>query len=232
MGNAFFSSLLSTAKRVPLPAFTNTNAVPRVFLTLCLSVRRSSAATLGRRVLGRPPYSGHATELGIVALVLLILTAHVTYNVRYILSTDDSLDHLVNLQDPERGPWSVLVQHEGAVDRLSKVILVEEWLARCSSRGTPVTECNEPLLLLPHMLPAWTLHVVEEGCADCTDQQTYASAVEGVVLQARHAVFATSAAPLGRVGPMLLAMASVTDDVDVRAELPQWEWLRHVHGSG
>ncbi|SYZ62399.1 phosphoglycan_beta_1_-3_galactosyltransferase (plasmid) [Leishmania braziliensis MHOM/BR/75/M2904] len=143
-----------------------------------------------------------------------------------------SEEQLARLLGPLSKPWSVLVQHEGAADRLSKVILVKEWLARCSSRGTPVTECKEPLLLSPHMLPSWTLHVVEEGCADCTDQQTYASAVEGVVLQARHAVFATSAAPLGRVGPMLLAMASVTDDVDVRAELPQWEWLRHVHGSG
>nr|CAJ2465789.1 unnamed protein product [Leishmania braziliensis] len=223
MGNAFFSSLLSTAKRVPLPAFTNTNAVPRVFLTLCLSVRRSSAATLGRRVLGRPPYSGHATELGILALVLLILTAHVTYNVRYILSTDDSLDHVVNLQDPERGPWSVLVQHEDALQRLN---FTHQQRCRVGSM------LCDPLVIGAAFLPSWTLHVVEEGCADCTDQQTYASAVEGVVLQARHAVFATSAAPLGRVGPMLLAMASVTDDVDVRAELPQWEWLRHVHGSG
>ncbi|CAM42477.1 phosphoglycan beta 1,3 galactosyltransferase [Leishmania braziliensis MHOM/BR/75/M2904] len=143
-----------------------------------------------------------------------------------------SEEQLARLLGPLSKPWSVLVQHEGAADRLSKVILVEEWLARCSSRGTPLAECKEPLLLSPHMLPSWTLHVVEEDCADCTDQQTYASAVEGVVLQARHAVFATSAAPLGRVGPMLLAMASVTDDVDVRAELPQWEWLRHVHGSG
>ncbi|CAM41415.1 phosphoglycan beta 1,3 galactosyltransferase [Leishmania braziliensis MHOM/BR/75/M2904] len=122
---------------------------------------------------------------------------------------------------------SVLVQHEGAVERLNLTAA-----QRGSIVGSALDGAGEAHRLSAHMLPAWTLHVVEEGCADCTDQQTYASAVEGVVLQARHAVFATSAAPLGRVGPMLLAMASVTDDVDVRAELPQWEWLRHVHGSG
>ncbi|CAJ1015778.1 hypothetical protein Q4I32_000764 [Leishmania shawi] len=122
---------------------------------------------------------------------------------------------------------SVLVQHEGAVERLNLTA------AQCGSIvGSALDGAGETHRLSAHMLPSWTLHVVEKGCADCTDQQTYASAVEGVVLQARHAVFATSAAPLGRVGPMLLAMASVTDDVDVRAELPQWEWLRHVHGSG
>nr|CAJ2466272.1 unnamed protein product [Leishmania braziliensis] len=122
---------------------------------------------------------------------------------------------------------SVLVQHEGAVERLNLTAA-----QRGSIVGSALDGAGEAHRLSAHMLPSWTLHVVEEGCADCTDQQTYASAVEGVVLQARHAVFATSAAPLGRVGPMLLAMASVTDDVDVRAELPQWEWLRHVHGSG
>ncbi|XUY37389.1 phosphoglycan beta 1,3 galactosyltransferase [Leishmania panamensis] len=191
---------------------------------------RLGAARLWGRLLGmreRPMHLLMCVALCVI-LVVVIWWLSMWCRRRHPLSEEQ----LARLLGPLSKPWSVLVQHEGAVDRLSKVILVEEWLARCSSRGTPLTECNEPLLLSPHMLPAWTLHVVEEDCADCTDQQTYASAVEGVVLQARHAVFATSAAPLGRVGPMLLAMASVTDDVDVRAELPQWEWLRHVHGSG
>ncbi|CAJ1039660.1 hypothetical protein Q4I32_000605, partial [Leishmania shawi] len=156
-------------------------------------------------------------------LLLYVLTATQFLENASLTRVENALDHLVNLQDPERGPWSVLVQHEDALQRLN---FTHQQRCRVGSM------LCDPLVVGAAFLPSWTLHVVEKGCADCTDQQTYASAVEGVVLQARHAVFATSAAPLGRVGPMLLAMASVTDDVDVRAELPQWEWLRHVHGSG
>ncbi|CAG9567171.1 phosphoglycan beta 1,3 galactosyltransferase [Leishmania major strain Friedlin] len=130
-------------------------------------------------------------------------------------------------------PWAVVVQHEDAVGRLSTRVLEEERRARCG-RGPAVRvgACNASLLLSPHMLPSWTLRVVERDCADCTDRQTHDSAVQGVELQPQHAVYATSSAPLGRVGPMLLAMTSVTDDVNVRTELPQWEWLRHVYGEG
>ncbi|TPP43084.1 hypothetical protein CGC21_29910 [Leishmania donovani] len=140
---------------------------------------------------------------------------------------------LVRRLGPLSHPWAVLVQHEGAVGRLNTRILEEERRARCGSGpAVSVGACNESLILSPHMLPSWTLHVVEKDCADCTDRQTHDSAVEGVELQPQHAVYATSSAPLGRVGPMLLAMTSVTDDVNVRTELPQWEWLRHVYGEG
>ncbi|KPA74896.1 phosphoglycan beta 13 galactosyltransferase putativephosphogly [Leptomonas pyrrhocoris] len=45
-------------------------------------------------------------------------------------------------------------------------------------------------------------------------------------------VFATSSAPLGRIGPMLLAIASVTDDVAVVEELRKWPWIPHVARRG
>nr|CAJ2465790.1 unnamed protein product [Leishmania braziliensis] len=187
---------------------------------LCLSLKLPLAKLLGSgacRVV-------HRFVLALALLLLLyVLTATQFLENASLTRVENALDHLVNLQDPERGPWSVLVQHEDALQRLN---FTHQQRCRVGSM------LCDPLVIGAAFLPSWTLHVVEEGCADCTDQQTYASAVEGVVLQARHAVFATSAAPLGRVGPMLLAMASVTDDVDVRAELPQWEWLRHVHGSG
>ncbi|TPP43075.1 hypothetical protein CGC21_29865 [Leishmania donovani] len=135
----------------------------------------------------------------------------------------DPLGYLLNMKDPEHGPWSVLVQHEGAVSRLN---ITAQQTCRIASML-----CS-PLRIGAGFLPSWTLHVVEKDCADCTDRQTHDSAVEGVELQPQHAVYATSSAPLGRVGPMLLAMTSVTDDVNVRTELPQWEWLRHVYGEG
>ncbi|CAG9567174.1 phosphoglycan_beta_1_-3_galactosyltransferase [Leishmania major strain Friedlin] len=43
-----------------------------------------------------------------------------------------------------------------------------------------------------------------------------------------YAVFANIGAPLGTIGPMLFAMCSLTDGVDVAAELPRWSWLRHA----
>ncbi|KAG5512448.1 hypothetical protein GH5_08413 [Leishmania sp. Ghana 2012 LV757] len=46
-----------------------------------------------------------------------------------------------------------------------------------------------------------------------------------------YAVFANMGAPLGRIGPMLFAMRSVTDGVDVAAELPRWRWLQHTRIS-
>ncbi|CBZ23082.1 uncharacterized protein [Leishmania mexicana MHOM/GT/2001/U1103] len=130
---------------------------------------------------------------------------------------------LVRRLGPIPHPWAVLVQHEGAVSRLN---ITSQQSCRIGSMF-----CS-PLRISAAFLPSWTLHVVEKDCADCTDRQTHDSAVEGVELQPRHAVYATPFAPLGRVGPMLLAMTSVTDDVSVRTELPQWEWLRHVYGDG
>ncbi|KAG5488165.1 hypothetical protein LSCM4_08142 [Leishmania orientalis] len=144
-----------------------------------------------------------------------------------------SEEQLVRRLGPLAAPWAVLVQHEGAASRLNNTILEEERLARCSGgKSVPMTPCKEPLILAPHMLPAWTLRVVDVRCPDCTDIHTAEAAVRGQYLAQRYGVFATSSAPLGRVGPMLLAMASVTDDVDVRAELRRWEWLRHVYGEG
>lgn len=43
-----------------------------------------------------------------------------------------------------------------------------------------------------------------------------------------YAVFANIGAPLGKIGPMLFAMRSVTDGVDMAAELPRWSWLQHA----
>ncbi|KAG5487922.1 hypothetical protein LSCM1_08237 [Leishmania martiniquensis] len=140
---------------------------------------------------------------------------------------------LVRRLGPLAKPWAVLVQHEGAVSRLNNTILEEERLARCGGgKGAPVTACKEPLILAAHMLPSWTLHAVDLRCRDCTDIHTAEAAIRGQDLAQRYGVFATSSAPLGRVGPMLLAMASVTDDVNVRAELRRWEWLRRVYGEG
>ncbi|KAK7199228.1 phosphoglycan beta 1,3 galactosyltransferase 4 [Novymonas esmeraldas] len=44
-------------------------------------------------------------------------------------------------------------------------------------------------------------------------------------------VFATTSAPLGLMGPLLFAMASVTDDVDVVAELQQWPWVTRSYAQ-
>ncbi|KAL7697712.1 hypothetical protein NQL31_006568, partial [Lotmaria passim] len=80
-------------------------------------------------------------------------------------------------------------------------------------------------------LPSWTLHVVEAECAECLDSAMHAAAVRRQMAGAPAAekrgatVFATPSAPLGLAGPMLLAMASVTDDVAVGAELARWSWV-------
>ncbi|CAJ1985672.1 SCG3 / Side chain galactosyltransferase [Leishmania donovani] len=69
----------------------------------------------------------------------------------------------------------------------------------------------------------------------CFDNVTYASAVAANAGRSTDrtgnqrleglSVFATTSAPLGLMGPMLFAMASVTDDVDVATELPRWQWV-------
>ncbi|KAG5512098.1 hypothetical protein JKF63_07562 [Porcisia hertigi] len=130
-------------------------------------------------------------------------------------------------------PLSVIVHHDHPVCGLNIASLHKRRRASCSPGKNDATEsCNEPLRMLPYMLPAWTLRVVDPNCTDCTDVDTVDAALGDQFLTAGYAVFATPAAPLGRVGPMLLAMASVTDDVDVRAELQHWEWLRYVYGAG
>ncbi|CAG9567172.1 phosphoglycan beta 1,3 galactosyltransferase [Leishmania major strain Friedlin] len=121
----------------------------------------------------------------------------------------------------------VLVQHEDAVSRLNLTAAQRA----CIVAGAAYGACGL-VHLSANELPSWTLRVVERDCADCMDTYTYRTTVKGVRLHKRHGVYATSSAPLGRVGPMLLAMTSVTDDVNVRTELPQWEWLRHVYGEG
>ncbi|CAJ1985693.1 phosphoglycan beta 1-3 galactosyltransferase [Leishmania donovani] len=121
----------------------------------------------------------------------------------------------------------VLVQHEGALTRLDLTAAQRA----CIVAGAPYAAC-ELVRLSAKELPSWTLHVVKKKCHDCMDTYTYRTTVKAVQLHKRHGVYATSSAPLGRVGPMLLAMTSVTDDVNVRTELPQWEWLRHVYGEG
>ncbi|KPI82473.1 phosphoglycan beta 13 galactosyltransferase 7 (SCG7), partial [Leptomonas seymouri] len=80
-------------------------------------------------------------------------------------------------------------------------------------------------------LPSWTLHVVEAECAECLDSATHAAAVKrqfggaGAAALPNPVVFATPSAPLGLAGPMLFAMASVTDDVAVGRELARWSWV-------
>ncbi|CAJ1993357.1 side chain galactosyltransferase / SCG4 [Leishmania donovani] len=135
-------------------------------------------------------------------------------------------------------PFSVLVQHETAVERLTT-----------TQRGLAASETDSLVRLDPDQLPSWTLRVIDEDCTMCFDNVTYASAVAanagrsadmtGNQSLERLPVFATTSAPLGLMGPMLFAMASVTDDVDVAAELPRWQWVtrsyaqqrRFVHAS-
>ncbi|TPP40853.1 Galactosyltransferase family protein [Leishmania donovani] len=135
-------------------------------------------------------------------------------------------------------PFSVLVQHESAVERLTT-----------TQRSLAASRTDSLVRLNPDQLPSWTLRVIEKDCTMCFDDVTYASAVAadagrstdktGNQRQEGLSVFATTSAPLGLMGPMLFAMASVTDDVDVAAELPRWQWVtrsyaqqrRFVHAS-
>ncbi|KAG5508387.1 hypothetical protein JIQ42_08125 [Leishmania sp. Namibia] len=178
-----------------------------------------------RRQLWRPLSSGACRAVLALGLVMLLYALIATQFLEavHLDGVEDALDYLLSLQETGHMPWSVLVQHEDAVARLNVT-----HRAPCGSRW----ESCDSVRIGAAFLPSWTLRVVERDCAWCLDTGSYKAAVEGVVLQPHHGVFATSSAPLGRVGPMLLAMASVTDDVDVRAELRRWEWLRHVYGEG
>ncbi|KAG5487925.1 hypothetical protein LSCM1_08240 [Leishmania martiniquensis] len=165
---------------------------------------------------------------GVVFLVVVLLpygiVGHESRQRRVVDMT--ALQPIEELKDCSRGT-SVLVQHDGLAERLLGRAPSQE----CTGSNTSAEACAAPRLSLD-MLPAWTLRLVDKSCRECIDTHTYWAAVEGVPLHKRHGVFATSSAPLGRVGPMLLAMASVTDDVNVRAELRRWEWLRRVYGKG
>ncbi|CBZ25840.1 phosphoglycan beta 1,3 galactosyltransferase 4 [Leishmania mexicana MHOM/GT/2001/U1103] len=135
-------------------------------------------------------------------------------------------------------PFSVVVQHESAMTRLTT-----------KQRGLAAARADSLVRLDRDQLPSWTLRVIDENCTMCFDSVTYASAAAadpetstdetGNQRRERLSVFATASAPLGLMGPMLFAMASVTDDVDVAAELPLWQWVtrsyaqqrRFVHAS-
>jgi phosphoglycan beta-1,3-galactosyltransferase len=63
-------------------------------------------------------------------------------------------------------------------------------------------------------------------------QQKLRTAVSPPALATQLGVYATTSAPLGRIGPMLLAIASVTDDVALPAEFAKWSWIPHVSRHG
>ncbi|TPP46531.1 hypothetical protein CGC20_22855 [Leishmania donovani] len=135
-------------------------------------------------------------------------------------------------------PFSVLVQHKSAWEQLTT-----------TQRGLAAAGAGSLVRLDRDQLPSWTLRVIDEDCTMCFDNVTYASAVAANAGRSTDrtgnqrlkglSVFATTSAPLGLMGPMLFAMASVTDDVDVAAELPRWQWVtrsyaqqrRFVHAS-
>ncbi|TPP48793.1 Galactosyltransferase family protein [Leishmania donovani] len=120
--------------------------------------------------------------------------------------------------------FSVLVHHGTAVERLTT-----------TQRGLAASENDSLVRLDRDQLPSWTLRVIDEDCTMCFDNVTYASAVAANAGRSTDrtgnqrleglSVFATTSAPLGLMGPMLFAMASVTDDVDIATELPRWQWV-------
>ncbi|KPA74856.1 unspecified product [Leptomonas pyrrhocoris] len=119
--------------------------------------------------------------------------------------------------------WSVLVHHKDAVDRFSQFPR-----GRCFL----FFFCEPVRWTL--QLPSWTLHVVDPACVECTDRGSYAEALPATspaLELANGAVFASPAAPLGRIGPMLLAMASVTNAVNIAAETPKWAWMQFANSG-
>ncbi|KAK7199185.1 phosphoglycan beta 1,3 galactosyltransferase 4 [Novymonas esmeraldas] len=128
--------------------------------------------------------------------------------------------------------FSVVVQHESASHRLTK-----------AQRVRVIVKPGDLVRLEYSQLPSWTLRVITASCTACLDNGTYITAVAGVPedvmggdnkKQKRYAplpVFATTSAPLGLMGPLLFAMASVTDDVDVAAELRRWPWVTRSYAQ-
>jgi phosphoglycan beta-1,3-galactosyltransferase len=122
--------------------------------------------------------------------------------------------------------WSVLIQHEDAMSRMP--LTAEQ--RTCLITMDDAQDCGVGRVHMSRgLLPSWTLAFVQPLCTDCMFRRSYARTVDGVKLFPKHGVVATSAAPLGRVGPMLYAMSSVTNDINVQEELPRWSWLAHVY---
>ncbi|KAK7195269.1 phosphoglycan beta 1,3 galactosyltransferase 4 [Novymonas esmeraldas] len=131
--------------------------------------------------------------------------------------------------------FSVVVHHGSALQRLTPAHRVRV--------GGDAGNSGEARLSLSQ-LPSWTLRVVNDSCATCFDTPTYGTAVAGMLVDMRNGgknktqkkpaplpVFATTSAPLGLTGPLLFAMASVTDDVDVAAELRRWPWVTRSYAQ-
>ncbi|CAJ07085.1 phosphoglycan beta 1,3 galactosyltransferase 1 [Leishmania major strain Friedlin] len=188
----------------------------------------------------------HTRQRRLVALAVLLalivmvhwVISQFTTNVGSQQKSSIELLNEANREYESSSPFSVLVQHESAVERLTT-----------TQRGLAASGAGSLARLDRDQLPSWTLRVIDEDCTMCLDNVTYASAVAadagrstnktGHHKQKGLSVFATTSAPLGLMGPMLFAMASVTDDVDVAAELPRWQWVtwsyaqqrRFVHTS-
>ncbi|XUY36760.1 phosphoglycan beta 1,3 galactosyltransferase 4 [Leishmania panamensis] len=130
----------------------------------------------------------------------------------------------------DRGTFSVLVQHESALQRLAS-----------AQHALDAAAADGKARLRSDQLPSWTLRVIDNNCTMCFDRVTYGAAVArgyGEMAGGRSdqeakglPVFATTSTPLGLMGPMLFAMASVTDDVDVAAELPLWSWVSRSYAQ-
>ncbi|CBZ14693.1 phosphoglycan beta 1,3 galactosyltransferase 2 [Leishmania braziliensis MHOM/BR/75/M2904] len=130
----------------------------------------------------------------------------------------------------DRDTFSVLVQHESALQRLAS-----------AQHALDAAAADGKVRLRSDQLPSWTLRVIGKNCMMCFDRVTYGAAVAGGYGEMAGGrpdqeakglpVFATTSAPLGLMGPMLFAMASVTDDVDVAAELPLWPWVSRSYAQ-
>ncbi|AIN95194.1 phosphoglycan beta 1,3 galactosyltransferase [Leishmania panamensis] len=184
---------------------------------------------------GAMPWHRLATLLRIVFASFLVLTLSLTYlyfspshEVQWKGPTTPALAVVSSVVGDASNtysvsaPWAVLVQHEDAMTRLS--------LTERSGCDNLELDC-ETHRVSPSLLPSWTLHLVEPSCVDCTDTATYATAIAATrdLVPQRHGVFATPAAPLGRVGPILFAMLSVTDEISAPDEMPRWLWLNHTY---
>ncbi|KPA74882.1 phosphoglycan beta 13 galactosyltransferase [Leptomonas pyrrhocoris] len=147
---------------------------------------------------------------------------------------------------PWESPLAVVVHHKDVVQRMQldvprrlRADEVPSWTLRVLPRGCP--NCIEG--------PAWETAVQRAAAGlmahraqeDIQHQQHHlnvdvrgadalmeSTAEDMINDSGPYAVFATPAAPLGRIGPFLLAMHSVTDDVDIAGELPRWAWMRRT----
>jgi phosphoglycan beta-1,3-galactosyltransferase len=129
----------------------------------------------------------------------------------------------------------VLVQHADAVTRLAPTAKGDAPTSQLCSTGASSTchtvlNASSPRARLSwDLLPSWTLQTVVPSCKDCADRYAYDLAVQDVELRGRRGVFALPRSPRGLLGPMVFAMSSVTNDINVQEELPKWVWMRHVY---